>query len=102
MGRGRARGEDRAAMIRQTPAGTPQEVLDKLCKWVNEITATPATRKVLISQGANPAPGLPGSFKRKVEEAARTWEEVTKRAKIEPQQPPNSERVLPSRQLLST
>ncbi len=67
------------------PTGAPQEILDKLSKWVNEITAMPATREFLISQGANPAPGTPGSFKRKIDEAAKSWEEVTKLAKIEPQ-----------------
>jgi len=67
------------------PAGVPKEVVDKLTKWVNEITAMPATREFLVSQGATPMPGAPDAYKKKIEESAKSWAKVTSIAKIEPQ-----------------
>jgi len=67
------------------PRGLPPEVVEKVGKWVNQITAMPATREFLTTQGADPLPGNPEQTRLKLQEAVATWKRVVTLAKIEPQ-----------------
>lgn len=67
------------------PRGLPAEVVDKTAKWVNQITAMPATQEFLTTQGADPLPGSPQQTRLKLQEAVATWKRVVTLAKIEPQ-----------------
>ena len=67
------------------PHGLPPEVIDKMAKWINQITAMPATREFLTSQGADPLPGTPEEARQKLQESMATWQKVVALAKIEPQ-----------------
>ena len=67
------------------PRGLPAEVVEKMAKWINQITAMPATREFLTSQGADPLPGSPEQTRIKLQEAVATWQRVVTLAKIEPQ-----------------
>lgn len=67
------------------PRGLPAEVVDKMNKWVNQITAMPATQEFLTTQGADPLPGNPEQTRLKLQDAVATWKRVVTLAKIEPQ-----------------
>lgn len=67
------------------PAGTPQDILDKLGKWMNDITRTEETQKFLISQGATPWIATPEEYKKKFEIALKAWADAVKLANIEVQ-----------------
>jgi hypothetical protein len=59
--------------------------VEKMAKWINQITAMPETREFLMSQGADPLPGSPEQPRIKLQEAVATWQRVVTLAKIEPQ-----------------
>ena len=67
------------------PRGLPPEVVEKTAKWINQITAMPATQEFLKTQGADPLPGGPEQTRIKLQEAVATWQKVVTLAKIEPQ-----------------
>lgn len=67
------------------PKGLPPEVIDKMAKWVNQITAMPETREFLITQGADPLPGSPEQTRQMLRRSMATWAKVVELAKIEPQ-----------------
>jgi len=67
------------------PRGMPPEVVAKLEKWINQITAMPETQKFFITQGADPLPGTPEGTEKKLLEAMKVWQRVVTLAKIEPQ-----------------
>jgi tripartite-type tricarboxylate transporter receptor subunit TctC len=67
------------------PRGMPPEVVAKLAKWINQITAMPETQEFFITQGADPLPGTPEGTEKKLLEAMKTWQRVVSLAKIEPQ-----------------
>ena len=67
------------------PRGMPAEVVEKMAKWINQITAMPATKAFLTTQGADPLPGSPEQTRIKLQEAVATWQRVVSLAKIEPQ-----------------
>ena len=67
------------------PRGMPPEVVEKLARWVNQITAMPETVQFLTTQGADPLPGSPGETRKMQLEAMKVWERVVSLAKIEPQ-----------------
>ncbi len=67
------------------PRGTPPEIIARLEKWVNQITAMPETQAFFITQGADPLPGTPEGTEIKLLESMKTWERVVTLAKIEPQ-----------------
>ncbi len=67
------------------PAGTPQDIIDKIAKLTNEITKSEETQKFLISQGATPYVATPAEYKNKFELALKAWAEAVKVAKIEVQ-----------------
>jgi tripartite-type tricarboxylate transporter receptor subunit TctC len=68
------------------PTGTPQNIVDKLAKWLNQVVEMPATRDFLIPQGASPVSGSPEFLKKKLAEAIISWNKVAEVAKIDPQQ----------------
>ena len=67
------------------PKGLPPEVIDKMARWINQITAMPDTKDFLITQGADPLPGSPEQTKQMLTRSIATWAEVVELAKIEPQ-----------------
>jgi tripartite-type tricarboxylate transporter receptor subunit TctC len=67
------------------PHGLPPDVVQKMAKWVNQITAMPATVEFLTTQGADPLPGSPEQTRQMQLETMKTWERVVSLAKIEPQ-----------------
>jgi len=67
------------------PAGTPQDVVDKLGKWMNDITKSAETQKFLVDQGATPWVATPEDYKKKFETALKAWADAVKLAKIEVQ-----------------
>jgi tripartite-type tricarboxylate transporter receptor subunit TctC len=67
------------------PRGLPPEVVEKMAKWINQITAMPTTQEFLKAQGADPLPGTPESTRIKLQEAVATWQKVVTLAKIDPQ-----------------
>jgi tripartite-type tricarboxylate transporter receptor subunit TctC len=67
------------------PRGLPPEVIQKMARWVNQITAMPETVQFLTTQGADPLPGSPDETRKKLVETMKVWERVVSLAKIEPQ-----------------
>jgi putative tricarboxylic transport membrane protein len=67
------------------PAGTPKAILDRLDKWLNEITTSAETQKFLISQGATPKSGTQEEYKKRFVAALKAWADVVVLAKIEAQ-----------------
>jgi len=67
------------------PAGTPQAIIDKLAKWMNDITRSSETQKFLIEQGATPWVATPEEYKKKFEIALKAWGDAAKIANIEAQ-----------------
>lgn len=65
------------------PAGTPQDILDKLAKTINDITNTEETKQFLISQGATPYLASHADYQKRFEIALKAWAEAVKVAKIE-------------------
>jgi hypothetical protein len=60
-------------------------VAEKMGKWVNQITAMPATVQFLTTQGVDPLPGSAADTRKKLLETMKVWERVVSLAKIEPQ-----------------
>jgi tripartite-type tricarboxylate transporter receptor subunit TctC len=67
------------------PHGLPPEVIEKMARWINQITAMPETQQFFTSQGADPLPGTPEGTRQKLLESIATWQKVVSLAKIEPQ-----------------
>jgi tripartite-type tricarboxylate transporter receptor subunit TctC len=65
------------------PAGTPKDILDKLGKWINDITRSDETQHFLISQGATPWVSTPEEYRKKFEIALKAWADAVKIANIE-------------------
>jgi len=66
-------------------AGTSKDILDKLAKWMNEVTNSDETQKFLVAQGATPKSGSPEDYKKRFDAALKAWAEVVVLAKIEAQ-----------------
>jgi tripartite-type tricarboxylate transporter receptor subunit TctC len=67
------------------PKGLPPEVIDKLARWVNQITEMPATQEFLTGQGADPLPGSPQQTREMLLRSIANWAKVVELAKIEAQ-----------------
>ena len=65
--------------------GMPADIVEKLANWINQITAMPAAKEFLTSQGADPLPGSAEQTRIKLQQAVATWQRVVTLAKIEPQ-----------------
>jgi len=64
------------------PAGTPQPVIDKINKLVNEILAMPDVKQKMSSLGAQPGGGTPQEFADYVKAETEKWREVVQAAGI--------------------
>ncbi|PJI54224.1 hypothetical protein CTI14_18105 [Methylobacterium radiotolerans] len=64
------------------PAGTPQDVVDRLNKEVNAILADEAVRKKLTELGAQATGGSPQDFTAHIEAERAKWGKLVKEAKI--------------------
>jgi len=58
------------------PAGTPQDVVDKLNITLVETVAKPGMRSALLAQGAQPVASSPEDLKIFLREEAKKWAEV--------------------------
>jgi tripartite-type tricarboxylate transporter receptor subunit TctC len=67
------------------PAGTPQPIIDKLARWINEIVVMEETKKFLNTNGAVPFPNTPKGMAEYQARETVKWGEVLKAAKVEPQ-----------------
>jgi tripartite-type tricarboxylate transporter receptor subunit TctC len=67
------------------PAKTPQAIVDKLNRDFVEILQTPATRTVLLDQGAEPVPGTPGEFAAFINSETLKWGRVIRTAGLKPE-----------------
>jgi tripartite-type tricarboxylate transporter receptor subunit TctC len=67
------------------PAKTPQAIVDKLNRDLVEILQTPATRTVLLDQGAEPVPGTPGEFAAFINSETLKWGRVIRTAGLKPE-----------------
>ena len=82
---GAAAGDITALWGLWVPAGTPKDIIDKLAKWMNDITRSDETQKFLISQGATPVAGTQADYKKRFDAALKAWANAVKLAKIEAQ-----------------
>lgn len=64
------------------PAKTPQPIIDKLNKVVNEIASGEAMRARLISEGATPHSGTPAQFGTLLGTELALWQEVAKASNL--------------------
>ena len=66
-------------------AGTSKDILDKLAKWMNEVTNSAETQKFLLEQGATPKSGSQEDYKKRFDNALKAWAAAATLAKIEAQ-----------------
>jgi 2-methylaconitate cis-trans-isomerase PrpF/tripartite-type tricarboxylate transporter receptor subunit TctC len=66
------------------PAGTPQVVVDKLNRVLNEVLADPQVIDRFRSHGAQVEPGPPDVLSLKVKSELARWSEVVQQARLEP------------------
>ena len=67
------------------PTGTQKDILDKLAKWINDVTNSDETQKFLLTQGATPKSGTQEEYKKRFVSALKAWAAVVTLAKIEAQ-----------------
>jgi tripartite-type tricarboxylate transporter receptor subunit TctC len=66
------------------PAGTPQPIVQKLNKALNEALADDAARKRIINEGAEPEPGTPGDQAAVIDHEETKWAAVIQSAGLQP------------------
>lgn len=64
------------------PAGTPEPIIEKLNKAMNEVLAAPETLETLGRQGVNPAPGTPADAAKLIAAQLEKWAAVIKAANV--------------------
>ena len=64
------------------PVGTPKPTIDKLSSAIAGIVGTPEVRKLLASQGADPAGSTPAQFGQFVQKERDRWLSIVRAAKI--------------------
>ncbi|WP_309083567.1 tripartite tricarboxylate transporter substrate binding protein [Chelativorans sp.] len=67
------------------PAGTPDEIANKINGWFNEVLAQPDTQKFLADQGGDPFVSTPEEAQALMERTVEEWETLVEIAQI-PQQ----------------
>jgi tripartite-type tricarboxylate transporter receptor subunit TctC len=67
------------------PAGAPKEVVDKLSKWMIDITNSPAAKDFLHAQGATPVVGDQASYRKRFDQAWASWDKVVATGKVQAQ-----------------
>jgi tripartite-type tricarboxylate transporter receptor subunit TctC len=66
------------------PAGTPKEIIDKLRAEVVKTIETPAIRKRMLSEGAEPVGSTPEQFSKHLQNELTKWGKVIKDAGMSP------------------
>jgi tripartite-type tricarboxylate transporter receptor subunit TctC len=66
------------------PAGTPQPIVQKLNKVLNEALADGAVRKRIINEGAEPEPGTPAEQAAVIDHEETKWAAVIQSAHLQP------------------
>jgi tripartite-type tricarboxylate transporter receptor subunit TctC len=66
------------------PAGTPEEVIAKLNRLLNEVLTDPAVVERFQSHGAQVEPGTPDALSTKVKAELARWSRVVKQARLAP------------------
>jgi tripartite-type tricarboxylate transporter receptor subunit TctC len=64
------------------PAGTPQEVIDKIARDVQAVLKDPDVRKQLLAQGAQPVGDAPAHFGQTMQHEVRMWADVIQSSHI--------------------
>ena len=64
------------------PAGTPEEIVEKLAEETRRILNLPDVRDKLLSLGAQPAPGTPEEFARFIGNEIAKWDRVIRSANV--------------------
>jgi len=64
------------------PAGTPQDVIDRLNREINRILGTPALRDRIAALGGEPAPMTPAQFAAKAAEDSKRFGTIIRERKI--------------------
>jgi tripartite-type tricarboxylate transporter receptor subunit TctC len=67
------------------PAKAPDDVVQKLAKWIGEAVDDPATKAFFLAQGAEPLKSSPEELTARMKTHNDQWLEIVKAAKIEPQ-----------------
>ena len=67
------------------PAKTPPEVIGRLEGWFNTISSAPENRAPLVALGVEPLPGTSAGTVTLMAESMRSWENITRLARIDPQ-----------------
>jgi tripartite-type tricarboxylate transporter receptor subunit TctC len=67
------------------PTGTPQPIVDKLSKWINQIAAAPETIKFVESIANVPATGDAAAAAALLKSDTEKWDELAKVANLQPQ-----------------
>jgi tripartite-type tricarboxylate transporter receptor subunit TctC len=60
------------------PAGTPQDIIDKVNGYIRDLPANPATRKVLDAAFLDPMPMTAPQFAAQVKKDAAHWEKIVR------------------------
>lgn len=66
------------------PAGTPDDIIQKLNGAVNEVLKMPQVRDQLLAMGTRPVGGTSADFQSFVENQVSTWKKVMAEAGVEP------------------
>ena len=66
------------------PAGTPQPIVQRLNKVLNEALADAVVRKRIINEGAEPEPGTPAEQAAVIDHEETKWAAVIQAARIPP------------------
>jgi tripartite-type tricarboxylate transporter receptor subunit TctC len=64
------------------PAHTPQAIIQKVHRGAVEILNSPATREMLLAQGAEPAPGTPAELAAFIRSETAKWKQVIEVAQM--------------------
>lgn len=67
------------------PPGAPANIVNTYAEWLNKVVASPETKAFLNKSGADPWLGTPEILAKQTAEDLKSWGEIIKLAKIEPQ-----------------
>jgi tripartite-type tricarboxylate transporter receptor subunit TctC len=67
------------------PAGTPDDIIQKLNRAVNEVLEMPRVRDRLIATGTRPIGGTSAQFQAFIENQVATWKKVMAESGVQPQ-----------------
>lgn len=67
------------------PKGTPQPIVAKMHRWLDEIVKSPETKEFLARNGADPLPSSVEGARAMINSDYQKWETIAKAAKLEKQ-----------------